>query len=131
MPISSAGTTLSYGFAVTNTGNVKLRGLQLLVPLLAGDSSDNSITCVTSSTGSAWTPGSNFAANSSLSCSGSFSFSQDAIEAGGISPALTAAAANLAAAVTVALPAIAVVNAPSLSVSVDTSSCAKPDNAGV
>jgi hypothetical protein len=115
---------------VTNTGNVKLRGLQLFVPPLAKDSSDNSIICTISSTGSAWTAGSILAANSSLSCSGSFSFSQDAIEVGHISPVVTVAGVNLAAAVSMPLPTISVPNTPSLSVSVDTSSCVKPENAG-
>jgi hypothetical protein len=115
---------------VSNTGNVKLRGLLLHVPQLAGDSNESSITCTTTGAGSSWAPGSDLAAGGSLSCSGTFSFSQDAIEAGDLSPAVTTTAANLAAAVTQPLPAISVPNSPSLSVAVDTASCIKPDDAG-
>jgi hypothetical protein len=114
---------VAYTFTLINSGNVKLRGLQVVVPVLSGNSSDGSITCSDSTTGNSWTAGSNLAANSSLSCSGSFSFSQDAIEAGHISPDVTAAAANLAAAVTVALPIITVPSLPELLVTVDTSGC--------
>jgi hypothetical protein len=127
--ISVCGTPVTYGFAVINTGNVKLRGVQLLVPAFAGSSNNNTITCTHTSDGSTWTA-SELAATSSLSCSGSFSFSQDAIEAGDLSPVVSAAAANLAAAVTMALPAIAVPNTPALSVAVDMSSCVAPSNAG-
>jgi hypothetical protein len=130
LSIAHAGTSVTYGFAVTHTGNVKLRGLQLLVPAFAGSSSDNTITCTYTSDGSAWTA-SDLAANSSLSCSGSFSFSQDAIEAGHISADVSAAAANLAAPVNAALPSIAVPNTPALSVAIDTASCVAPSNAGM
>lgn len=118
-----------YAFAVTNSGNVRLRGLQLLVPALAGSSNDSSISC-TYGDSSSWTAGSDLAAGAILSCRGSFSFNQDAIDAGDLSPAVTATAANLAAAVTEPLPAIAVTNTPSLEVTVDTSSCTKPNDAG-
>jgi hypothetical protein len=114
---------------VANTGNVKLRGLELLAPAFAGSSSDNTITCTHSDDGSAWNDP-DLAASSSLSCSDSFSFSQDAIEAGDISPAVTATAANLAAAVTVDLPPISVPNTPALSITIDAVSCAPPSNAG-
>jgi hypothetical protein len=125
-----AGTSVAYTFAVINTGNVKLRGLQLLVPALAGNSSDSSISCIHINGGASWT-GSDLAAGSRLSCAGSFSFDQDAIEAGDRSPAVTATATNLAAAVSQPLPAISVPNTPSLSVIVDTASCVTPTNAGM
>jgi hypothetical protein len=120
---------LSYAFTIYNAGNVQLRSVQLSVPALAGDSNDSSIAC-TYADSTSWLHSSDLAANSSLSCSGSFSFSQDAIEAGHISPDVSAAAANLAAPVTVALPAIAVPNTPSLTVAIDTTGCTKPVNAG-
>jgi hypothetical protein len=126
----TAGTTLTYTFAVANTGNVKLRGLQLLVPAFAGNSSDDSIVCTYAATPNVWTAGSDLAANSSMSCSGSFSFSQDAIEAGHISPDVSAAAANRAATVTSPLRSIAVPNNPTLAVTIDANSCQAPNNAG-
>jgi hypothetical protein len=121
---------VTYTFTLINSGNVKLRGLQVVVPTLSGNSSDGSITCVDTTTGNSWTAASDLAANSSLSCSGSFSFSQDAIEAGHISPDVSAAAANLAAAVIVALPTITVPSLPELLVTVDTSGCTLPQFAG-
>jgi hypothetical protein len=127
--LCTAGTVLAYAFTIFNTGNVKLHSVQLSAPALAGNSNDSSISC-TYADSTAWLHGSDLAANSSLSCSGSFSFSQDAIEAGHISPDVSAAAANLAAAVSVAMPAIAVLNTPSLTVAVDTTSCSRPANAG-
>jgi hypothetical protein len=102
----------------------------LLAPLFAGNSSDSTVTCMHSSNNSPWV-GSDLAAGDSLSCSGSFSFSQDAIEAGDLSPAVTATAANLAAAVTQPLPAISVPNSPSLSVAIDTPTCVPPTDAGM
>jgi hypothetical protein len=124
-----AGTAVAYAFILYNTGNVKLRGMQLLVPALAGNSNDSSIAC-TFADSTSWTHGSDLAAGSSLSCAGSFSFDQDAIEAGDRSPAVTATAANLAAAVSQPLPAISVPNTPSLAVTVDTTSCSTPNDAG-
>lgn len=121
---------MSYAFTVANTGNVKLRGLQLSVPVLGGDSSDSSISCSVSGLGSTWTAGSNLAADASLLCSGTYSFDQDAIEAGDLSPAINATATNLAAVVAAPLPAISVPLLPSLSVTVDTSTCNKPEHAG-
>jgi hypothetical protein len=121
---------VAYTFSLVNSGNVKLRGLQAVVPALSGNSSDGSITCIDSTSGNSWTAGSDLAADSSLSCSGSFSFSQDAIEAGDISPAVAATAANLAASVTVDLPVIAVPSTPELLVTLDTSGCTLPQYAG-
>jgi hypothetical protein len=127
--LQNAGTTVSYAFDIVNNGNVKLRGVQLLVPALAGSSNDSSLVCAYADS-TIWTHGSDLAAGGSLSCSGAFSFSQDSIEAGDLSPAVTATAANLAAAVTQPLPAISVPNSPSLSITVDTSSCTRPESAG-
>jgi hypothetical protein len=127
--VNPAGSSLSYAFTVTNTGNVKLHGLQLLVPALAGNSSASSISCIYTTDGATWT-GPDLAAGSSLSCAGSFSFNQDAIEASDRSPAVTATATNLAAAVSQPLPAISVPNTPSLLVTVDTTSCTVPQIAG-
>jgi hypothetical protein len=125
-----AGACVAYNFMLFNTGNVELRGLQVVVPVLSGNSSDGSITCVDPTTGDSWPAASDLAANSSLSCGGSFSFSQDAIEAGDLSPEVSAAAANLAAPVSVALPVITVPSLPELLVTVDTSGCTLPQLAG-
>eukprot|EP00883_Tetradesmus_obliquus_P004983 jgi/Sobl393_1/1538/SZX64938.1 len=111
--VTTAGTAVTYSFKVYNSGNVKLRSLQLLAPALAGNSNDSSISCSYADS-SSWTAASDLAAGASLSCSGSFSFNQDAIEAGDLSPLVTATADNLAAAVIEPLPAIAVPNTPSL-----------------
>jgi hypothetical protein len=125
-----AGTSVAYTFSVTNTGNLKLRGLQLLVPAFAGNSSDSSISCTYTATNTAWPADSDLAAGATLSCAGSFSFDQDAIDAGDRSLAVTATAANLAAAATAPLPNIAVPNNPALSVSINAGSCQAPNNAG-
>lgn len=121
---------MAYTFSVVNTGNVKLRGLQVLVPLLAGNSSDGSITCTESTSGNTWLPGTDRASGASLSCSGSYVFNQAAIEAGDISPVVTATAANLPAAITVAVPTITVPSMPRLQVTVDTTGCTLPQSAG-
>jgi hypothetical protein len=98
---------------------------------MAGNSSDDTIICNYAADSTAWLHGSDLAAGSSLSCSGSFSFSQDAIEAGDISPAVTATAANLAAGpVTEPLPPISVLSTPSVSATVGTSICTVPTHAG-
>jgi hypothetical protein len=115
---------------MVNSGNVKFRGLQLMVPLLSGNSSDGSITCTDTTSGNPWAAAAALASGSSLSCSGSYTLNQDAIEAGDVSPVVTATAANLAAAVTVALPTIAVPSMPQLQVTVDTTGCTLPQNAG-
>ncbi|KAF6258162.1 hypothetical protein COO60DRAFT_1639414, partial [Scenedesmus sp. NREL 46B-D3] len=105
--IGVSGTALSYAFSLTNTGNVKLRGLQLLVPALDGNSSESTIICSYATDSGRWAPGSDLVPGSSLSCSGSFSFDQDAIEAGDLSPAVVATVANLATGpVTEPLPTI-------------------------
>lgn len=121
---------MAYTFSVVNSGNVKLRGLQFLVPLLAGNSSDGSITCAESTSSNIWSPGTDLASGASLSCSGSYVFNQAAIEAGDISPVVTATASNLAAAVIVAVPTIAVPSMPQLQVAVDTTGCTLPQSAG-
>lgn len=116
---------------MTNTGNVKLRGLQLLVPALAGDNNSDTIRCNYANGGDFWIVP-DLAAAASLSCSGSFNVDQGAIEAGDLSPAVIATAANLAAGpVTASLPAISVPNTPSLSVSVDAARCVPPTQAGM
>lgn len=108
---------------------MKLRGVQLAVPELSGSTSNGSIACVEASTSDAWLAGSDLGANSSLVCTGSYTFDQDAIELGDEFGHVSVSASNLDE-VTADLPAISVPNTPSLSVTVDTSGCSKPSNAG-
>jgi hypothetical protein len=127
---SFAGTSVTYSLALVNSGNVKLRGLQLVVPKLAGNSSDGSITCTDTTSGNSWLAGTDLASNASLSCSGSYTLNQDAIEAGDLSPVAIVTAANLANAVTAALPSITVPSMPQLLANVDTAGCTMPQSAG-
>lgn len=126
-PVS--GTRVSYTFSVANTGNTKLRGVQLAVPLLAGSTTD-SIVCVYGGTGATWSDAPHLPAAGRLECIGSYTFDQDAIERGSFTPNVQVAADNLETVITADLPAINVANTPSLSMDVDTNSCSKPQTAG-
>lgn len=125
----AAGTAVFYSVTLINTGNVKLRGLQLVVPALSGSSTTGTVPCTDAS--GAWLTAPDLSPGGILVCNGSYSFSQPAIEQGSLYPTATATATNLLGAATADLPAISVPNVPSLSVNVDTSGCSKPSMAGV
>ena len=111
-----------------NRGYVRLHALQLTIPQLQGNTSSGSMTCVTGNGGS-WPADSDLAAAEQLTCNGSFTFDQAALEAGDVVPkAAATAGTNVQAEQT--LPTIEVLNQRSLAVSVDSGSCTKPSTAG-
>lgn len=127
--IAYAGDTVSYAFVVNNTGNVKLRKLQLTVPELHGSGSLGSITCEDASTSTSWAAGGSVPAGSSLMCTGAYTYQQDDIELGNTSAVVSIAAKNLAEQIQGVLPVIEVPNKPSLSLEL-VPSCSKPTRAG-
>lgn len=118
---------ISYTLTLANSGNVKLRALQVVVPELGGNSSLNTITCLMKS--AAWPANGDLEVGQQLVCSSSFAFTQVTVEAGDITAMGVVTASNLVQR-TVALPAILVANRPSLTVTVDPSSCVVPSRAG-
>lgn len=125
-----ADTPISYTINLANSGNVKLRAVEVLVSQPAGNSSAGSITCVDASTNTSWPAGSDLPVGGILNCTGSYTFTQDAIEVGDVHPVATVTAANVTVPFTVSLPSISVPNTPSISVILHTASCIKPTQAG-
>ena len=81
------------------------------------------------SSGGSWPADSDLAAAEQLTCRGSFTFDQAALEAGDVVPT-AAATAGTNVHEDQTLPTISVLNLPSLAVSVDTGFCIKPSKAG-
>lgn len=125
----TAGASITYTVNVVNKGNVNIRGMQLAVTELSSSTSNGIITCVDASN-VPWATA-DLSAGGSLTCTGKYVLDQDAIEHGDLHPSINVTASNLAKSVTASLPAIIVPNLPSLSVSVDASTCTKPQNAGM
>lgn len=127
---ATAGTPVTYTITVVNSGNVKLRSMQLALPTLSGSTSNGTMTCMEANSSSPWADFPHLPAAGSLACSGSYIFDQDAIERGSLRPMVIATAANLAQAVSVELPEVGIDNAPSFLVKIDTPTCRPPAIAG-
>lgn len=124
-----AGTRVSYSTTVHNTGNVKLRTVQLAVPELSGSTSHGSIVCVDASTNGPWAAYPDLPAGGMLVCTGTYVPDQDAVESGDLHANAVLTATNLND-LTTTLPPVTVPNVPGLSVVVDTATCEKPTFAG-
>lgn len=123
-----AGDTLSYSLTLLNSGNVKLRALDVGI---AGSLANASIGAMTCTVGSeAWLSDGDLTVGQQLVCSTSFTLSQETVEAGGLSPVAVVKAINMTQ-TDLDLPSFTVINRPSLSATVDSASCSVPNKAGM
>lgn len=85
------------------------------------------LTCTVDS--ETWSTGADLTVGQQLVCSSDLEFDQAAVEAGSLSPVAIVKGSNLAQ-IPVDLPLITVINRPSMTVTVDQTTCTRPKKAG-
>jgi hypothetical protein len=117
---ADAGTVITYSFTVRNDGNTKLQALQLQAPdwyLLTDISCGDTTLPVDLATGAV------------LSCSARHEVAQIELEAGSVDLDVTFSSANGLADTSIVLATVTTAASASMSASVDTTVCTKPDKA--
>lgn len=116
---TDAGTVVTYSFTVRNDGNTKLQALQLQAP--AGVLTD--ILCNSNPLPV------DLAVGASSSCSAQHELTQQELEAGSVDFNVTFSSANGLEGTSIALATVTTTASASMSATVDTTVCTKPDKA--
>lgn len=124
----AAGDMVSFSLTLNNSGNVKLRSLQVKNADVLLGARSAPFTCTVDS--DTWSTGGNLTVGQQLTCNSSFEVDQATVEIGELSPSVLITADNMAQQ-PVTLSTITFVNTPSLDVTVDPNSCATPRKAGM
>jgi hypothetical protein len=117
--VDRAGTIVELTVTASNGGNTHLRGVTITVPGLG------MLTC--SSSAGAVTLPSDLLVGTEMTCSGSFAFDQDALEAGSRNFSAAGSGSNLGGAGAASnVVAVVVAASPQLQVDVDALNCTRP-----
>jgi hypothetical protein len=116
--VDHAGATVQLTVTATNGGNTHLRAVTVDVPGLGDLVCGSAANIVTLPT--------DVLVGTSLACSGSFAFSQDALEAGSRNFTAAGAGANLGGPAASNTVEVVVAASPSLQLDVDALNCTKP-----
>jgi hypothetical protein len=116
--IDRAGTIVQLTVTATNGGNTHLRGITLAMPDLEAMVCNDGTAAITLPT--------DLLVGSVVTCSGSFAFSQDALEAGSRNFTAGGAAANLGGPAASNTVEVVVAASPGLQLDVDALNCTKP-----
>jgi hypothetical protein len=126
LPPITTDDQVVYSWTVKNNGNVKLRTLQLG----GADLLSSNIICINGDTGAPWTHGSDLIVGAQLNCTGGYTYDQANIELGDSQHTTQATAANVKPTMQftdmIQLAAVTVPNAPSMTVTILTSTCSVP-----
>lgn len=127
--LSTSGDQVTYSFTLVNTGNVKLRGLQMEVDQVYNSALLTSLLCVDTNSTEPWLTGGNLTVGQEVRCNTSYIFDQNSIESGDVTAALVSQAANLPS-TTTKFDKVLVPNTPAATLLVDAAECTSPNKAG-
>lgn len=127
--LSPTGDQVTYSFTLVNTGNVKLRGLQMAINHVYNSALLTSLLCVDTNSTEPWLTGGNLTVGQEVRCNTSYTFDQNSVESGDVTAALAYQAANLPP-TTTSFDKILVPNTPAATLLVDAAECTPPNKAG-